>query len=51
MSTNLFLANWSDITEIENQNYIDYEALLASDDEFLALCSLDYDLSFDDDEY
>lgn len=49
---NLFLDNWSDImgTRSENQDYIDYEALLQSDDEFLCLTSLiDEDYEFLDD--
>lgn len=43
----LFLENWSDIHGYrnENQDYLDYEALLQSDDEFLCLTSF-----VDDDE-
>lgn len=50
MSTKLFLVNWSDINETENQDYLDYEALVSSDDEFLCLsslesgCACDFDL-------
>ena len=43
MTTNLFLANWADLNESENQCYIDYETLINSDDEFLCLSSLDLD--------
>jgi hypothetical protein len=42
----LFLAAWSDVSESECQEYIDYEALINSDDEFLCLCSLDLDASW-----
>ena len=37
----LFLANWSDILgDSKEPSYIDYEALLQSDDEYLCLESL-----------
>lgn len=48
MTANLFLANWADLNESESQQYIDYETLINSDDEFLCLCSLDTE-DFDDD--
>lgn len=35
--TNCFLASWADISEAENQAYIDYETLINSDDEYLIL--------------
>lgn len=35
--TNCFLASWSDLTEIENQEYIDYDSLINSDDDYLLL--------------
>lgn len=52
---NLILANWSDIFETrnENQDYLDYEALINSDDEYLCLSSVystnasDYDAMID----
>lgn len=37
---NMFLASWADLTEIENENYLDYEALINSDDEYLIIESL-----------
>lgn len=41
MKADLFLTNWADIIgETEETNYIDYDALLQSDDEFLILSSL-----------
>lgn len=41
MSSELFLINWSDILgESKKDQYLDYDALLASDDEFLCLESL-----------
>ena len=45
----LFLDNWSDILgeSNEDQRFLDYEALLQSDDEFLILTSL-LDERFDD---
>lgn len=38
----LYLSNWSDIIETrnENQDYLDYEALINSDDEYLCLSSI-----------
>ena len=51
MSTNLFLANWSDLNESESQCYIDYETLINSDDEYLCLSSMidcDLDCQIDD---
>ena len=51
MSTNLFLANWSDLNESESQQYIDYETLINSDDEYLCLSSMvdcDFDCQIDD---
>lgn len=37
----LFLSNWSDFGFVNQEpDYIDYDALLASDDEFLCLESL-----------
>jgi len=38
-----FLKSWSDVQESEDQQYIDYEALINSDDEFLCLESLALD--------
>lgn len=44
MASELFLSNWSDILgEPKIDQYIDYEALIASDDEFLCLESLDHE--------
>lgn len=41
MSCELFLSNWGDILgESKKDQYIDYDALIASDDEFLCLESL-----------
>lgn len=40
---NCFLANWSDLTETENRDYLSYEALIESDDEWLAIESLGFD--------
>jgi len=38
---NLFLSNWSDILgDSGNDQYLDYDALIQSDDEFLCLESL-----------
>lgn len=37
---NMFLASWSDIDTIERQEYIDYEALIESDEEWLIMDSL-----------
>lgn len=49
---NLFLTHWSDIHgESKEDDYIDYEALLQSDDEFLCFESLILDQEFDFDEY
>jgi len=39
--TQLFLVNWSDINSNEKQDYLDYESLINSDDEYLCLSSLD----------
>jgi len=49
MITNLFLANWADLNATESQQYIDYEALINSDDEFLCLESLLLDCDHDHD--
>lgn len=38
--TNCFLASWSDITETENQEYIDYDTLINSDEDYLLLESI-----------
>jgi len=38
-----FLANWSDLTEKETNDYLSYEALIDSDDEWLAILSLGFD--------
>lgn len=40
--TQLFLVNWSDVIGNSNQrdDYLDYEALVSSDDEFLCLSSI-----------
>ena len=40
---NCFLANWSDESEKENNDYLSYEALLESDDEWLMIESLGFD--------
>jgi len=41
MKVELFLSNWSDVLgESQEKTYIDYEALLTSDDEFLILTSI-----------
>lgn len=41
MPVDLFLSNWSDLGLVKPEpDYIDYDALLASDDEFLCLESL-----------
>ena len=51
MSTNLFLANWADLDATESQQYIDYETLINSDDEYLCLSSMidcDLDCQIDD---
>ena len=46
--SNLFLASWADVSEIEDKNYLDYDSLVTSDEEWLILSSLidegeDYD--------
>lgn len=51
--TSLFLANWADLDAAESQQYIDYETLINSDDEFLCLssmidCDFDFDCQIDD---
>lgn len=52
MSSELFLSNWGDILgESKKDQYIDYDALLASDDEFLCLESLIVDAEDFLDEY
>lgn len=52
MSCELFLSNWGDILgESKNDQYIDYDALIASDDEFLCLESLILDAETFLDEY
>lgn len=41
MRAELFLSNWSDVLgEKQDEPILDYEALLASDDEFLILTSV-----------
>ena len=41
MQANLFLSNWSDVLgSSQDQDYLDYESLLTSDDEFLILTSI-----------
>lgn len=42
----LFLMHWTDINETEKQEYIDYEMLINSDDEYLCLSSM-ADCDFD----
>lgn len=50
--TDLFLSNWSDFGLVKQEpDYIDYDALLASDDEFLCLESLVTDAETFLDEY
>ena len=52
MSSELFLSNWGDILdESKKDQYIDYDALIASDDEFLYLESLIVDAEDFLDEY
>lgn len=41
MMTQLFLSNWSDILGTSAKSgYLDYEALVSSDDEYLCLSSI-----------
>lgn len=52
MSCELFLSNWGDILgESKIDQYIDYDALISSDDEFLCLESLIVDSEDFLDEY
>jgi len=54
MTANLFLANWSDLNANESQDYIDYETLINSDDEYLCLSSMidcDFDCQLDDETF
>lgn len=52
MASELFLSNWGDILgESRKDVYIDYDALLQSDDEFLCLESLIIDAETFLDEY
>lgn len=47
MKARLFLENWSDVMgETERDDYLDYNALIESDDEFLCLESLFLDNDF-----
>jgi hypothetical protein len=40
---NCLLSSWYDISEKENSDYLSYEALIDSDDEWLAILSLNLD--------
>ena len=52
MQGELFLSNWGDILgDSKKDQYIDYDALIASDDEFLCLESLIVDAEDFLDEY
>ena len=52
MSSELFLSNWGDILgESKKDQYLDYDSLIASDDEFLCLESLIVDAEDFLDEY
>ena len=54
MKAELFLSNWSDILGTNRNDYIDYDALIQSDLEFLEAVSFDCEpenYDFLDDEF